>query len=238
MVTTILPVSLNDVTVRKRGKTLLGPVDLLLGTQGFTIVLGPNGAGKTTLLKALHGLERLSQGAVTWSAPPDEVRTKQAYVFQTPVMLRRSVRANLAYPLTLLKHSKAEIDRAVTFWAKQIDLTDLLDQPATRLSGGERQKLAMARALIREPEILFLDEPCSNLDGRSVREIEALLKAAQAAGTRIVMATHDLGQAKRLATEVVFLFRGKILEKAPAPQVFDTPQTAQLRLFLNGDILE
>lgn len=238
MVAAILPVDMRGATVRRRGKTLLGPVDLTLGTQGFTIVLGPNGAGKTTLLKTLHGLERLSEGDVTWTGPQDEARVKQAYVFQTPVMLRRSVRANLAYPLTLLSHPKQQIDKAVIHWAKQIGLADALDRPATRLSGGEKQKLAMARALIRDPEILFLDEPCSNLDGRSVREIEALLKAANRAGTRIVMATHDLGQARRLATDVVFIVKGQIIEAAPAPQVFDRPQTPQLRSFLNGDILE
>ncbi|WP_439149574.1 ABC transporter ATP-binding protein [Sulfitobacter sp.] len=238
MVTSVLPVQMRNVCIRKRGKTLLGPVNLTLGPTGFTIVLGPNGAGKTTLLKALHGLERLSEGMVEWSAPGDVSRTKQAYVFQHPVMLRRSVRANLAYPLETLRVPKGEVDAAVTSWAGRIGLTDALDRPAAGLSGGEKQKLALARALIRTPEVLFLDEPCSNLDGRSVKEIEALLLAAHRAGTRLVMATHDLGQARRLATDILFLFKGSIHEAAPAPVVFDAPQTSELKSFLNGDILE
>ena len=188
-------------------------------------------------LKALHGLERLNTGTVTWSASDNVARTKQAYVFQSPVMLRRSVRANLAYPLSILSYPQNRIDHAIETWADRIGLSDALHRPATRLSGGEKQKLALARALIRDPEILFLDEPCSNLDGRSVKEIEGLLQAAHRAGTRIVMATHDLGQARRLATEILFLFKGRIHEVGPAPQTFDAPQTSEFKSFLNGDIL-
>ena len=176
MVTTVLPVEMRGVSISKGRKSLLGPIDLTLGTSGFTILLGPNGAGKTTLLKALHGLERLDTGTITWSASDTVARTKQAYVFQSPVMLRRSVRANLAYPLSILSYPKDRMDHAIETWAERIGLTDALHRPATRLSGGEKQKLALARALIRDPEILFLDEPCSNLDGRSVKDIEALLQ--------------------------------------------------------------
>tara|TARA_R110000796_G_scaffold99596_5_gene207873 strand:- start:14980 stop:15696 length:717 start_codon:yes stop_codon:yes gene_type:complete len=237
MVTTVLPVHMRGVSITKGGKNLLGPIDLTLGASGFTILLGPNGAGKTTLLKALHGLERLNTGTVTWSASDNVARTKQAYVFQSPVMLRRSVRANLAYPLSILSYPQNRIDHAIETWADRIGLSDALHRPATRLSGGEKQKLALARALIRDPEILFLDEPCSNLDGRSVKEIEGLLQAAHRAGTRIVMATHDLGQARRLATEILFLFKGRIHEVGPAPQTFDAPQTSEFKSFLNGDIL-
>lgn len=238
MVTSVLPVRMQAAQVRRRGKTLLGPVDLTLGAQGFTVVLGPNGAGKTTLLKSLHGLERLSAGSVSWAAPKDIARTRQAYVFQSPIMLRRSVAANLGYPLRLAGMARDEITDRVAQWAGNIGLSDALDRPAPRLSGGEKQKLALARALIREPEILFLDEPCANLDGRSVREIETLLQAAHAAGTRIVMATHDLGQARRLASEILFLFNGRIHEAGPAPSCFDSPQTPELKTFLEGGLLE
>lgn len=237
MVTPLMPAHMRDVTVTRQGKQVLGPVDLTLGRSGFTILLGPNGAGKTTFLKALHGLERLSTGSVTWSAPDEVARMKQAYVFQSPVMLRRSVRANLGYPLAILGQPKAQVNDAVEAWATRIGLTAALDRPATGLSGGEKQKLALARALIRDPEILLLDEPCSNLDGRSVKDIEALLTAAHQAGTRIVMATHDLGQARRLATEILFLFKGHIHEASPAPDAFDAPQTPEFKSFLNGDIL-
>ncbi len=238
MVSAGMSVALHGVVVRRRGKTILGPVDLDLGGDGLSIVLGPNGAGKTTLLKVLHGVARISAGEVVWSVPEEEARGAQAYVFQSPIMLRRSVRQNLAYPLELLGTDKAETAQRVADWAGRIGLSDALERPAPRLSGGERQKLALGRALIRAPRVLFLDEPCANLDGRSTREIEALLEIARAAGTRIVMTTHDLGQARRLASDVVFLHRGAVREQAAAETFFDGPQTAEARAFLKGDIVE
>ena len=231
-------VRLTGALVKRRGKPILGPIDLDLSGSGFTIVLGPNGAGKTTLLKVLHGVERLSDGDVSWSVPDAQAREMQAYVFQSPIMLRRSVRQNLAYPLQLLGEDKASIATKVTDWARRIGLADALDRPAPRLSGGERQKLALGRALIRNPQVLFLDEPCANLDGRSTREIEALLKGAQAAGTRIIMTTHDLGQARRLASDLVFLLHGRLHEQGQASVFFTSPRTPEAKAFLEGDIVE
>lgn len=233
-----LAVALRDICVRRRGKTILGPVSLDIGGRGFTVVMGPNGAGKTTLLKVLHGVERISSGSVQWSVPDAVARQTQAYVFQRPVMLRRTVRQNLAYPLKLIGTARPEIEKAVDHWAAQTGLTDMLERPATRLSGGEKQKLALGRALIRTPKLLFLDEPCANLDGRSTREIETVLQQANAAGTRIVMTTHDFGQARRLAGDLVFLLNGKIHETGPAPQMMRAPQTPEARAFFEGEIVE
>ena len=233
-----LGVTLKDALVKRRGKTLLGPISLDLGGQGITMVLGPNGAGKTTLLKVMHGVERLSAGTLNYSVPDDEAREAQAYVFQSPIILRRSVGQNLAYPLELLSRPKAEVKAQVADWAARIGLAGALDAPATRLSGGEKQKLALGRALIRQPRLLFLDEPCANLDGRSTREIEALLRDANAAGTRIVMTTHDLGQAKRLAGDALFLLNGKLHEQGAAAKFFDAPQRSETKAFLEGDIVE
>lgn len=230
--------TLEEALVRRRGKVLLGPVSLALDAPEFTIVLGPNGAGKTTLLRVLHGVERLSAGCLRLSGPADTARRAQAYVFQTPIMLRRTVAQNLAYPLQLIGMPKAEIEARVTDWAGRIGLGEALDRPAPRLSGGEKQKLALGRALIRAPEVLFLDEPCANLDGRSMREIETLLQQAHAAGTRVIMTTHDLGQAKRLAGEVIFLLGGCVHERGPAAAFFDRPHTPEGRAFLQGDIVE
>ena len=230
--------SLHDVTVKRRGKTILGPVTLDLAEQGFTIVLGPNGAGKTTFLKAMHGIERLSAGRVEWPVSESDARRQQSYVFQTPTMLRRTVAANLAYPLELLKVPKAEIADSVQTWAAAIGLEGALKRPATRLSGGERQKLAVGRALIRNPKVLFLDEPCANLDGRATREIEALLRNANEAGTRIIMTIHNFGQARRLASDILFLLSGKIHEQGSAKSFLDGPTTPEARAFLQGDIVE
>lgn len=227
--------TLNAVEVRRRDQRLLGPIDHELAPEGITMVLGPNGAGKTTFLRVLHGVERLSGGHLSWAngAPP-----KQAYVFQSPIMLRRSVRNNLAYPLQLLNRPKLEIDEKVTYWAAQIGLGDELERYAPRLSGGEKQKLALARALIRNPEVLFLDEPCANLDASSTREIETLLLVAKTAGTRIIMATHHMGQARRLADDVIFLLKGRVHDYGPAPDIFDTPDRPETSAFFKGDLVE
>ena len=238
MVTQPMSASLQDLRVIRRGKTILGPINLELGAKGFTIVLGPNGAGKTTLLKVLHGIERVSSGTAQWSLPGSQARQLQAYVFQSPIMLRRSVRDNLAYPLKLIGSPKAEISAQVQDWLHRIGLADLAERPATRLSGGERQKLALGRALIRKPQVLFLDEPCANLDGRSTREIEALLLDTLQAGTRIIMTTHDIGQARRLADDVVFLLNGALHEQGPASRFFTATKTSQASAFLKGDIVE
>lgn len=238
MVAPLLPLTVRDLMVRRRGKVLTGPLDLTLGPTGITVVLGPNGAGKTTLLKALHGLERRSAGRLEWNVPEAAARGRQAYVFQTPILLRRSVRGNLGYPLAVKGIPKARIMEQVADWAGRIGLAGALDRPAAGLSGGEKQKLALARALITAPDMLFLDEPCTNLDGRSTREIETLLLTAQDAGTRIMMATHDLGQARRLATDVIFLLNGQIHESGLAEDTLANPQTPELNAFLNGDIIE
>lgn len=238
MVESILPLMLSNATVRRRGKTLVGPVTLQVAASGFTIVLGPNGSGKTSLLRMMHGLDRLSSGTVTWATDTETARKRQAFVFQTPIMMRRSVIDNLIFPLTTHGMARAAARDLAADWADRIGLGEAKDRSATQLSGGEKQKLALARALVRDPDILFLDEPCANLDGRATREIEEILQSAFEDGTRIVMSTHDMGQARRLATDVYFVFKGQVHETQPAPSFFDAPQTAEAKAFLKGDIVE
>jgi len=238
MVTPILPLTLTDALVRRRGKTLVGPINHEITPTGFTIVVGPNGSGKTSLLRLMHGLERLSAGSSEWGQPDTEACKRQAYVFQRPIMMRRSVRDNLTFPLTTHGTKKSDARVVADEWLDRINLSDARDRQATLLSGGEKQKLALARALIRQPDVLFLDEPCANLDGRATREIEEILNHAHDTGIRIIMATHDMGQARRLATEVLFIFKGLIHEAASAGEFFDAPQTAEANAFLNGDIVE
>ena len=233
----IYPIHLNAIEVRKSGKCLLGPLDLTLAPEGFTIVMGPNGAGKSTLLKALHGMERVRGGTRSWRLPEAEALIRQAFVFQTPVVMRRTVLDNVAYPLTLRGLAKREAQAAAQGWLSVVGLSRAAEQRASDLSGGERQKMALARALITEPEVLLLDEPCANLDGQATREIENLLLNAHKDGMRIVMATHDHGQARRLASEVLFLHKGKRMEQTPAPQFFETPKTPEAKAFIAGDIV-
>ncbi|MDW3181998.1 ATP-binding cassette domain-containing protein [Roseobacter sp.] len=237
MVSVMLPLTLKDVSVRRRGKRLLGPVNLTLNPEGLTMIVGPNGSGKTTLLRVMHGVERLSEGSATWAVPEEEARHRQSYVFQTPIMLRRTVADNLRYPLQLTAKPRAEIEELVHHWLKRIGLDARMGLQATRLSGGEKQKLALARALIRKPDVLFLDEPCANLDGASTRDIETILRGALLEKTRIIMTTHDLGQARRLAGDALFMLHGVVHERGPASDFFSAPQTAELQAFFRGDII-
>ncbi|WP_093324132.1 ATP-binding cassette domain-containing protein [Shimia haliotis] len=234
----ILPLTVSEAVVRRRGKVLVGPISATLETDGLTIVMGPNGAGKTTLLRLLHGMERMSKGTLKWQVPESEARSAQAFVFQTPILMRRSALDNVAYPLRVHGVSKSDARAQAAHWLARVGLSDSEHKPAHVLSGGERQKMALARALIRDPQIVFLDEPCANLDGRATREFEDLLHATRAEGTRIVMATHDIGQARRLAEDVWFVHHGRIHEASPATTFFNTPQTPEARAFIEGDIVE
>ncbi|WP_299143440.1 ATP-binding cassette domain-containing protein [uncultured Tateyamaria sp.] len=236
MVNNLLPLRVDDLVVSRRGKRLLGPVSHTFAPQGLTLVIGPNGAGKTTFLKALHGIERMSGGTLTWNTPPEDARQRQSYVFQSPTMLRRSVRDNLAYPLWVAGVDKTEIRTRCDRWGARINLSDAMDRPAPLLSGGERQKLAIARALISDPDVLFLDEPCANLDGQATADIERMLTETQATGTRVIMTSHNLGQIRRLATDFLFVLSGHIHEVGPAAQLH-TPATPELAAFLQGDLL-
>ena len=232
--TQMFPLTLDQVLVRRRGKAVIGPTNLVLQPDGPTIIIGPNGSGKTTLLRVMHGIERVTSGTVTWQHNDP---SQHAFVFQSPIVLRRTVYENLAYPLRLIKTPKPEIARSVDHWLGRIGLGDMRHSSALRLSGGERQKLAIARALIRKPQVLFLDEPCANLDGHATREIEALLQEASAAGTRLVMSTHDMGQARRLAQELVFMLGGKVHDVGDAETLFTSPANKELTAFLRGDIV-
>ncbi|MEP5759310.1 MAG: ATP-binding cassette domain-containing protein [Litoreibacter sp.] len=228
--------TLNAAQVHRRKRRILGPIDHEFSQDGLTVVLGPNGSGKTTLLRTLHGLERLSEGHVNSHVS----RHDQAFVFQTPIMLRRSVRDNLIYPpaFRALKLNREKIDENVSKWLNIIGLSEAPHHPAQRLSGGEKQKLALARALITRPKLLFLDEPSANLDGRSTREIEQILTDARDAGVRIILTTHDIAQARRLADDALFLLGGCVHEFGSAKDILIHPQHTETKSFLNGEIVE
>lgn len=234
----MFPLRVTGAKSSRRGNILVGPVDLELSGKGTTVVIGPNGSGKTSLLAMLHGTIRLNTGKIDWAIPQEDARAQQAFVFQRPVMLRRSVIQNIAYPLLVRGISrKAALERA-TDWSERVGLGAMLDRPAQSLSGGEQQKLALARAMIGDPQLLFLDEPCAALDGRATREIEAILQNVSAEGTDLIMTTHDLGQARRLAHEVIFMLHGQVHEHAKAKDFFAGPATSAAQAFLRGDIVE
>ncbi|TFL19354.1 ATP-binding cassette domain-containing protein [Jannaschia formosa] len=232
----LLPLELEGATLTRGGRRLVGPIDLRVEAGGITVVIGPNGSGKTSLLRMMHGLQP-AKGTLRWNLPEAEARLRQSFVFQRPVVLRRSVAANLAYPLLLRGTPRAKARAMAEAQAARFDLTGQLDQPAPSLSGGEQQRLALARALITAPEMLFADEPCAALDGRATRAVESHLRYA-GRRTTLVMSTHDMGQARRLASRVVFLLHGRVHESSPAAQFFARPETEAARAFLNGDIVE
>ncbi|MGB0797825.1 MAG: ATP-binding cassette domain-containing protein, partial [Planktomarina sp.] len=212
-------VRLEQVSVRKRGKTLLQPTSVDLPNQGVTAIVGPNGAGKSTLLRLLHGLERAKGGRVVFdpAIPP----SAQSFVFQTPIVLRRSVYDNLIFPLQIRGWSKGDMATAAQNMAARFDLDEVISSDASALSGGEKQKLAMARALITGPKILFLDEPSANLDRSSTQTIESAVKKVSDAGTKVFMASHSLAQVKRLADDVVFVQDGRVAAPEPVTVFFD-----------------
>ena len=234
----MFPLITENLVVKFEGKHILGPIDLKIDTGDIAVILGPNGSGKTSLLKALHGILKPKEGTVRWSCLKTESIRKQMFVFQTPIMLRRSVFENLTYPLLLRKISKEQANYQAARWLDRIDLRTSMQVPATRLSGGEKQKLALARALITEPEMLFLDEPCASLDGKTTYEIESLLQSCVANGTTIMMSTHDIGQAKRLAKNIYFLNKGILESIQPAKTFFIKPLSRNASKFIAGDIVE
>ncbi len=234
-----LPLRAEGLGFAAGGVTILAGVDLAVAPGGPLLVIGPNGAGKSVLLRLLHGLLRPTAGCVRWAdtPPPPPGQRRDTMVFQRPVMLRRSALANAAYPLRLAGLSRAAATARAAAALEAVGLAALADRPARRLSGGEQQRLALARAAALAPEVLFLDEPCASLDPAATRAVEAIVAAIAARGTKVVMTTHDLGQARRLAAEIAFLHRGRMLEQAPAARFFAGPAAPEAAAFLRGELV-
>ncbi len=231
-----LPIILNDVSVSTGEITILNHVSVSFSPGTPTVLIGANGSGKSTLIRLAMGLISPTAGEVTWGGLSEKNGRRLAIVFQRPVMLRRTVAANVAYALAA-DSGRAAQSVYIREFLKRVGLEHLADRPARRLSGGEQQRLALARALAREPEILFLDEPTANLDPGSTGAVESIVRSVALSGVKIVMATHDLGQARRLAGDVVFLSRGWAIEHTPADRFFSGSMTPQAAAFLRGDLL-
>ncbi|NNE78816.1 MAG: ATP-binding cassette domain-containing protein [Silicimonas sp.] len=208
---------------------------LELAEQGITVVMGPNGAGKSLLLRLLHGLIVPSGGRVSVGLEPLSPRIckRQALVFQKPVLLRRSVAANVDFVLKARGKDRAARERLLDL----VGLGPLSDRPARRLSGGEQQRLAIAKALATEPVTLFMDEPTASLDPASVQAIEAIVTRVAGDGVRVIFVSHDVAQARRLARDVVFMNKGRVAEHAMADQFFEQPETEAARAYLAGRLV-
>ncbi len=235
LVPAILPLRLEAAGYAAGGQTLLSDITLRVEAGRRLVVMGANGAGKSLFLRLCHGLIEPTRGRRVWADGAARA-TAQAMVFQRPVLLRRSVAANLAYPLVLKGIARAPRRAIVARTLDRFGLTPLADRPARLLSGGEQQRLALARAWAMEPQVLFLDEPSSALDPSATRSIEEMIMAFSTEGITIVMTTHDLGQARRLAQDVAFLHRGRLIEHRAAAAFFAGPEAPEARAYLAGDL--
>jgi tungstate transport system ATP-binding protein len=232
-----IPIRFDDVSFDAGGVTILDRVSLVLRAGGPTLVIGPNGSGKTTLLRMAMGLLSPSRGRVTWDGVADRPPLRRAIVFQRPVMLRRSVGDNLRYALQTAGMPAGRRSARIDELLALVALDGMAERPARRLSGGEQQRLALARALARDPTVLFLDEPTASLDPAATKSVEDIVGAVAARGIKVVMTTHDLGEARRLAGDIVFMHRGRIAETGDTTAFFTSPQTGEARTFLAGDLL-
>jgi tungstate transport system ATP-binding protein len=230
----ILPLRLEDVSFAVNGRAIIERVTLELERGPSSIILGANGAGKSVLMRLMHGLLVPSRGRIVWSG--ENPRRRQAMVLQRPVMLRRSALANVAYALALAGVPRAQREQQAREALESVGLLALAHRPARVLSGGEQQRLALARAWALHPEVLFLDEPTASLDPGATREIESVIKAFDAAGTKIVMSTHNLGQARRLGDEILFVHQGRLVERAPVERFFTQPASAEASAFIKGEL--
>jgi tungstate transport system ATP-binding protein len=232
-----LPIRFEDVTVKAGAVTILDRVSLAIQLGAPTVVIGPNGSGKTTLLRVAMSLLSPSSGRVTFGGVTDVPPRKRAIVFQRPVMLRRSVAGNIRYALRAAGIGREKHEARVAELLSLVGLGTLASRPARRLSGGEQQRLALARALACDPAVLFLDEPTASLDPAATKAVEDIVRAIASRGIKVVMATHDLGEARRLAGEILLLHRGRIADSGEASAFFHSPQTGEAKSFIAGELL-
>ena len=232
-----LPIAFEDVCFIANDVTILDRINLVLGAGPPTVLIGPNGSGKTSLLRVAMGLLAPSSGRLTWAGRELHPPSRRGFMFQRPTMLRRSAAGNIRYALKAAAVPAHLLDGRVDELLHRVGLGGLGGRPARRMSGGEQQHLALARALARDPAVLFLDEPTASLDPAATKAFEDVVQSIVAYGIKIVMSTHDLGEARRLAGEVVMLHKGRVIETSAAASFFNAPQSAEARKFLSGDLL-
>jgi len=233
----LLPLALDQVVFAVGDRRIIDGVSLLLEAGPRTVIVGPNGAGKSVLLRLCHGLLNPTSGTIRWASLESPAGPRrQAMVFQRPVLLRRTAAANVAYALAIAGVPRAQRMARALDALRRVGLEHLAKHPARVLSGGEQQRLALARAWALSPEVLFLDEPTASLDPGATQEIEKGIAAVHASGTKIVLVTHNLGQARRLGDEILFLHQGRITERASADRFFKQPASREAAQFLEGEL--
>jgi tungstate transport system ATP-binding protein len=226
-------IEVTNLCLRLNNTDLLNSISVSSKTRGVTMVMGPNGAGKSLFLKCLHGLIQPTFGLIKVCGEHVQGPSNdQAMVFQKPVLLRRSVLENLAFAAP----QGADLG-AINNALATAHLGDKRDLPARLLSGGEQQRLAVVRALLRNPKLLVLDEPTASLDPASVQIIEGLIRDFTELGGKTIFISHDLGQAKRLGSEIIFLHKGRVVEHSNADLFFRNPTSKEAKAYLNGQLI-
>ena len=222
-------IELKDITVARNGRTILNIPHALIPADRITACIGPNGAGKTTLLKLLAGLIQPDTGTVQFS-----FASKTALVLHHNPMIKASARTNIS----LVKEVDATItDQAIDVALKQIGLSELAQNPAHKLSAGERQKLCLARAMLQKPNLLLLDEPTANLDPSSTDQVEEMIRKFNIEGADVLFSSHQLAQVQRLAQYILFIDQGEIKEKGPSGPFFSNPQTTSAKRYLHQELI-
>lgn len=243
---TLLPLTVQNLSYRVGEKLLLDNINATVNSIGVTVVLGANGAGKSLFVRLLHGLLKSEQQAINWNGQALDLATRkrQALVFQKPVLLRRSVSANIEFVLRTSVLERFALRRKTANFVEQCDavlheagLFGQRNQPARLLSGGEQQRLALARALATKPEVLILDEPTASLDAATTYQIETRLEQARDKGIKIFLVTHDIAQARRLADDVMFMHGGRLIEHRRSNDFFNQPLSEQVKAYLEGRLL-
>ena len=223
----VLPIEARGLRYKAGGRALIGPLDLTISQGGITALMGPNGAGKSLLLRLLHGLIGPTAGTISFSGrAAGDGAPRQALVFQKPVLLRRSVAANISFARSLAGGGE-HVDDILA----EAGLTAQARQPARLLSGGEQQRLALARAMALRPQLLFLDEPTASLDPPATLLMEDMIAGIAQRGIKIVLVTHDVGQARRLADDIAFMHQGRIVEHGPAGTLIEAAETKEAQAF-------
>ncbi|HEV8692424.1 MAG TPA: ATP-binding cassette domain-containing protein [Ideonella sp.] len=230
-------VTIESASVRFGQVEALRELSLTLRRGDRLALVGANGSGKTTLLRLLHGLVEPTEGRCTHHLLQPEARAATcAMLFQRPFLLRLSALRNVSLGLWLRGWPRAERAQASLRALQRVGLGPLARRPAHELSGGQQQRLALARAWAQRPDILFLDEPTASLDPSAKREVEMLIDAFAAEGMTVVLATHNLGQAKRLASRVAYLEGGRLVVERPVHEFFTEALPTQAALFLKGEM--
>lgn len=220
------------------GKTVLDLAQGEIREGKRTAIIGPNGAGKSTFVKIIAGIEKADEGELLYDGKSDFPQQDVTLVFQKPYLLATTVEKNIAYPLKLRGYDQETIEERVTELTEELNLTQFRKTKAWKLSGGETQKVALARALAFNPKLLILDEPTANIDPVTTAEIEQMLiRIGEKQDTTIVLITHNLAQAKRTCEEVMMFHGGNLIECGPCSKVLSEPETDETDRFIRGELL-